>query len=62
MQIAYGDWLNCTKLVHIKECDWMNRTENLVLNTEHDWIDSFEKDGGQDGTVTKQQASIILIM
>ena len=36
-------------------------TKNLVLNTEHDWIDCTEKDGGQDGTVTKQQANIILV-
>ena len=29
--------------VQIKERDWINRTENLVLNTEHNWIDSTKK-------------------
>ena len=28
---------------------------------ERDWLDHTEKDGGQDGTVTRRQASIILI-
>ena len=28
---------------------------------ERDWLDRTKKDGGQDGTVTRRQANIILI-
>ena len=37
-------------------------SKNPVRIKEHDWLDCTEKDGGQDGTVTMQQVSIILIM